>query len=60
MRRSPKIGSTNRWSWCLSPEPSTEYTDGIVLSLITHVGRPAQSLFYPWSADIPLYEKQDG
>jgi hypothetical protein len=48
---------------------STEYTDGIlrevndrgiVLSLNTHAGHPAQSLFfYPWSADIQLSEEQD-
>ena len=48
---------------------STEYTAGgleevndrgIVLSVETHVGRPAQPLFYPWSAVIQLSEAQDG
>jgi hypothetical protein len=48
---------------------STEYTDGIlqevndrgiVLSVETHVGHPAQSLFYPWSAIIQLSEERDG
>lgn len=48
---------------------STEYADGIlqevndrgiVLSLNTHVGHPAQSLFYPWSAVIQLSEEGDG
>jgi hypothetical protein len=42
---------------------STEYIDGIleevndrgiVLSSEVHVGRPAQSLFYPWSAMVQL------
>ena len=33
---------------------------GIVLSVETHVGRPAQPLFYPWSAVIQLSEAQDG
>lgn len=33
---------------------------GIVLSVETHVGRPAQPLFYPWSAVIQLSEVQDG
>jgi hypothetical protein len=60
MRQFPKIGSAHRWIWCSSPEPGTEYTDGIVLSLNTHVGHPAQSLFYPWSADTQLSEEQDG
>jgi hypothetical protein len=44
---------------------STEYVDGvleevnergIVLSVNIHVGRPAQSLFYPWSAVVQLSE----
>ncbi len=44
---------------------STEYTDGmleevndrgVVLSVDLHVGRPAQSLFYPWSAIVQLSE----
>ena len=44
---------------------STEYVDGvleevndrgIVLSVDLHVGRPAQSLFYPWSAVVQLAE----
>ena len=48
---------------------STEYTvggleevndKGIVLLAKTHVGHPAQSLFYPWSAVIQLSETQDG
>ena len=48
---------------------STEYTDGIlqevndrgiVLSVETHVGHAAQSLFYPWSAVIQLSEERDG
>ncbi len=69
MRPSPKLGSANRWSWRSSPEPSTEYADGIlqegndrgiVLSMNIHVGPPAQSLFYPWSAHIQLSEEQDG
>ncbi len=47
---------------------STEYTAGdleevndrgIVLSVETHVGRPVQPLFYPWSAVIQLSEEQD-
>ncbi len=47
---------------------STEYADGIlqevndrgiVLSVDTHVGHPAQSLFYPWSAVIQLSEERD-
>ena len=47
---------------------STEYTDGdleevndrgIVLSVETQVGHPAQPLFYPWSAVIQLSEAQD-
>ncbi len=33
---------------------------GIVLSVETHVGRPAQPLFYPWSAVIQLSETRDG
>jgi hypothetical protein len=42
---------------------STEYVDGvleqvndrgIVLSADLHVGHPAQSLFYPWSAVVQL------
>ena len=48
---------------------STEYTNGnlqevndmgIVLSVETHVGHPAQRLFYPWSAVIQLSEERDG
>ena len=48
---------------------STEYVDGdlqevnergIVLSVETHVGHPAQRLFYPWSAVIQLSEERDG
>jgi hypothetical protein len=48
---------------------STEYTDGIlqevndrgiVLSVETHVGHPAQPLFYPWGAIIQLSEEQNG
>ena len=48
---------------------STEYTDGylkevnnrgIVLSVETHVGHPAQPLFYPWSSVIQLSEKREG
>ena len=44
---------------------STEYVEGvleevndrgIVLSAELHVGRPAQSLFYPWSAVVQLSE----
>ena len=44
---------------------STEYVDGvleevnergIVLSVNIHVGHPAQSLFYPWSAVVQLSE----
>ncbi|MCA1687463.1 MAG: hypothetical protein LC714_02445 [Actinobacteria bacterium] len=47
---------------------STEYVDGhleevndrgIVLSVETHVGHPAQPLFYPWSAVIQLSEGQE-
>jgi hypothetical protein len=47
---------------------STEYVDGyleevndrgIVLSVETHVGHPAQPLFYPWSAIIQLSEAQN-
>ena len=47
---------------------STEYVDGvleevndrgIVLSAEVHVGRPAQSLFYPWSAVVQLSEAQE-
>jgi hypothetical protein len=46
---------------------STEYVDGdlqevndrgIVLSVETHVGHPAQLLFYPWSAVIQLSEER--
>lgn len=33
---------------------------GIVLSVETHVGHPAQLLFYPWSAVIQLSEERDG
>jgi hypothetical protein len=45
---------------------STEYVDGvlqevndrgIVLSADLHVGYPAQSLFYPWSAIVQLSER---
>ena len=48
---------------------STEYVDGdlqevnergIVLSVETHVGHPAQPLFYPWSSVIQLSEKREG
>jgi hypothetical protein len=48
---------------------STEYADGtlqevndkgIVLSVETHVGHPAQPLFYPWSAVIQLSEEHNG
>jgi hypothetical protein len=48
---------------------STEYVDGdlqevnergIVLSVETHVGHPAQRLFYPSSAVIQLSEERDG
>ena len=48
---------------------STEYVDGdlqevnergIVLSHETHVGHPAQRLFYPRSAVIQLSEERDG
>ena len=48
---------------------STEYTDGIlqevndrgtVLSVETHVGHTAKSLFNPWSAVVQLSEEQDG
>ena len=51
------------------PGASTECTNGIfqevndrgiVLSVETHVGHPAPSLFYPWSAVIRLSEEQDG
>ena len=47
---------------------STEYTvggleevndRGIVLSVETHIGHPAQPLFYPWSAVIQLSETRD-
>jgi hypothetical protein len=47
---------------------STEYFDGvleevndrgIVLSADLHIGHPAQSLFYPWSAVVQLSEAQD-
>ena len=47
---------------------STEYADGtleevndrgIVLSVETHVGYPAQPLFYPWSAVIQLSEARE-
>ena len=47
---------------------STEYTDGvlkevndrgIVLSVETHVGHPAQPLFYPWSAVIQLSQSRE-
>ena len=48
---------------------STEYVDGdfqevndrgIVLSVETHVGHPAQLLFYPWSAVIQLSGGETG
>ena len=48
---------------------STEYADGtlqevndrgIVLLVETHVGHPAQPLFYPWGAVIQLSEEQVG
>ena len=48
---------------------STEYVDGnlqevndrgIVLSVETHVGHPAQPLFYPWSAVIQLSGEREG
>ena len=48
---------------------STEYADGtlqevnnrgIVLSVETHVGHPAQPLFYPWGAVIQLSEERNG
>ena len=32
---------------------------GILLSAELHVGHPAQSLFYPWSAVVQLSEAQD-
>jgi len=47
---------------------STEYVDGvleevndrgIVLSVETHVGHPAQPLFYPWNAVIQLSEERE-
>ena len=47
---------------------STEYVDGvleevndrgIVLSADLHIGHPAQSLFYPWSAVVQLSEALD-
>ena len=47
---------------------STEYADGtleevndrgIVLSIETHIGHPAQPLFYPWSAVIQLSEARE-
>jgi hypothetical protein len=47
---------------------STEYAEGaleevndrgIVLSVETHVGHPAQPLFYPWSAVIQLSEARE-
>jgi hypothetical protein len=47
---------------------STEYADGIlkevndrgiVVSVETHVGHPAQPLFYPWSAVIQLSEARE-
>jgi hypothetical protein len=47
---------------------STEYVDGvleevndrgIVLSADLHIGHPAQSLFYPWSAVVQLAEALD-
>ena len=46
---------------------STEYTEGeleevndkgVVLSVETHIGQPAQPLFYPWSDVIQLSEAQ--
>ena len=48
---------------------STEYVDGvleevndrgIVLSSEIHLGRQAQSLFYPWSAVVQLSEAEGG
>ncbi len=48
---------------------STEYADGtlqevndrgIVLLVETHVGHPAQPLFYPWGAVIQLSEEHNG
>ncbi len=48
---------------------STEYAGGdlrevndrgIVLSVETHVGHPAQLLFYPWSSVIQLSEGREG
>ena len=47
---------------------STEYAEGdlqevnnrgVVLSVETHVGHPAQPLFYPWGAVIQLSEAQE-
>ena len=47
---------------------STEYAEGeleevndrgLVLSVETHVGHPAQPLFYPWSAVIQLSEARE-
>ncbi len=47
---------------------STEYADGIleevndrgiVVSVETHVGHPAQPLFYPWSAVIQLSKARE-
>ncbi len=47
---------------------STEYADGvleevndrgIVMSVETHVGQPAQPLFYPWGAIIQLSEARE-
>jgi hypothetical protein len=47
---------------------STEYAEGdlekvndrgIVLSVETHVGHPAQPLFYPWSVVIQLSEARE-
>ena len=47
---------------------STEYADGIleevndrgiVVLVETHVGHPAQPLFYPWSAVIQLSEARE-
>jgi len=47
---------------------STEYADGvleevndrgIVVSVETHVGQPAQPLFYPWGAVIQLSEARE-
>lgn len=32
---------------------------GIVVSVETHVGQPAQPLFYPWGAVIQLSEARD-